>query len=128
MKIIITLTAALALAGCSLQPADFADAGSTALALTVDGATEANPVIGALGDDLAAPVSLLATAGMRYAIDEYAAPENAPLYHQNLTNVKTFATCNNVSVWLGASLPAALLVGAGCGIWSYQNGLKKLAQ
>jgi hypothetical protein len=127
MKLIVATIAALSLAGCSLQPADYADAGSTALAIS-EGATELNPVIGALGNDYAAPVSLVLTAGARYAIDEYAAPENAPVYHQHLTNIKWAAFCNNIAVWAGAEPVTAIVAFAGCGLVSYQNGLKKLAQ
>ena len=118
MKIAITLAAALAVSGCSLRPVDYADSASTAVAIA-QGAAEANPIIGAAGDGMAAPISLALTAGMRYAIEEHAPEEKRAEYHQHLTSVKWFATCNNIAVIASVAPPAPILIGAACGALSW---------
>ena len=124
MKLIIATVAAVSLAGCALRPADYADAASTAVAIA-DGASEANPIVGVFGDDLAAPTSLLLTAGARYAIDTQAAPENRETYHRNLSTVKLAATCNNIGVFLGAEPVVLVLSAVTCGaLYHYYSTLE----
>ena len=122
MKLVITLAAALAVSGCGLRTADYADAASTALAISQVGAVEANPIVGVLGDDMAAPVALVLTAGARYAIDEYADPENQAKYHHQLSSAKWLATCNNLAVLASAAPPAPIAIGILCGLVYYQYG------
>jgi len=115
----IALAALVLAAGCSnLRPADYADSASTALAIA-DGAVELNPIVGALGDDMAAPVALVLTAGARYAIDEYAEPENVDKYHDTLSTAKWAVTCNNLAVWAGAEPVIAIVSAIGCGTLSW---------
>ena len=123
MKITIALIAALATAGCSakwenpaevLHPADVGDAVTTMVAVA-GGAVEANPVVGVLGDQAAGPLSLALTYGARSYYNANYPPEQAALYNQNITNVKTGLTCNGLAVIAGAATPVSLLLGAGCG-------------
>jgi hypothetical protein len=116
-SIIIASALALSLSACStspLRPADYADAASTAVAVA-GGAVELNPITGALGNNMAAPVSLVASAGVRYAIDEYAPPENRETYHRTFSTIKLAATCNNLGVILGIEPVGLILVAVTCG-------------
>jgi hypothetical protein len=110
---LIASALALSLSACSTSPlrtVDYADAASTAAAIA-GGAVEINPLTSALGDSMAAPVSLVASAGVRYAIDEYAATENQEAYHRTFSTIKLAATCNNLGVILGIE-PVGLIVAA----------------
>jgi hypothetical protein len=116
-NIIIASALALSLSACStspLRPADYADAASTAVAIA-GGAVEMNPITSVLGDSMAAPVSLVASAGVRYAIDEYAPPEDREAYHRTFSTIKLAATCNNIGVLLGVEPVGLLVVAVTCG-------------
>jgi len=121
---LLVTVAAVSLAGCSLRPADYADAASTAAAISQVGASEANPIVGVLGDDMAAPVALVLTAGARYAIDEFADEQNQAKYHHNLSSAKWGATCNNLAVLASAAPPAPIAIGILCGLAYYQYGAR----
>jgi hypothetical protein len=115
-RLLIIMALIVSVAGCSspLRPADYADAASTALVIA-SGGVELNPLIGALGDNLAAPVSLVVSAGARYAIDEFIPPENQDVYHHVLTTAKIAVTCNNLGVIFGFEPLGLLVVAIGCG-------------
>jgi hypothetical protein len=110
-----TLALVIALSACSpLRPADYADAASTAVAIA-GGAAELNPVVGALGDNMAAPVSLVLSAGTRYAIDVLVEPESREAYHRTFSTLKLAATCNNLGVILGIEPVGLLVMAVTCG-------------
>jgi hypothetical protein len=115
-NLLITAALVVSVAGCSspLRTADYADAASTALVIATGG-VELNPLLGALGDDLAAPLSLVVSAGARYAIDEFIAPEHQEAYHHVLTTAKVAVTCNNLGVIFGFEPVGLLVVAIGCG-------------
>jgi hypothetical protein len=127
---IFLITAALltSLSACSSSPlrtADYADAASTAMVIA-SGGVELNPLLGALGDDLAAPLSLVVSAGARYAIDEFIPPEQQPVYHHVLSTAKIALVCNNLGVVFGFEPVGLLVVAIGCGtIYHYASTLEE---
>jgi hypothetical protein len=116
-KLLIALAMVASLSACSSSPlrtADYADAASTALVIA-SGGVELNPLLGALGGDLAAPLSLVVSAGARYAIDEFIPEERQGVYHHALTTAKIAVTCNNLGVVFGFEPLGLLVVAIGCG-------------
>ena len=113
-----TLAAAvLALSACSNSALDYADAGTTALAIS-QGATELNPVVGIAGDAAAPVVALVVKAGVR----EYMAQNGYSECEidRTVNSGSVFGLTNNL-VWLaGGPTPIGLAVGGIAAIAYYE--------
>lgn len=119
VKIAKSLSVVAVLASCAgtqpLRPLDYADAGTTALAIN-QGAVELNPVIGAAGDT-AAPVVAL---GVKWVIrNGLAATVDTPEQVETINRVMdvsgAIGACNNLAWLTGAEGHVTLLFGALCG-------------
>jgi hypothetical protein len=96
-----------------LHRLDYADAGTTALAMVLKGGVEGNPAMVWAGD--AVPVVGLAGkyAGRHALIAMGDAPEIAD---RKIALGSAVGTCNNVAFMLGATLPVGLTIGVACAV------------
>jgi len=108
------LAISLAVAGCAGQTPitaiDYADVGTTAIGLTVlDGISEANPVVGILGDGAAPFVAMgIKYASKKWLIANGYTPCEAD---KKVGTASAFGTANNIAVILGASTPVGIAAG-----------------
>lgn len=95
-----------------LAPADFADAGSTAVSLA-SGLVEVNPIAAAAGN--AAPLALIP---LKYGVKKVMVASGVTPARANwiVETAGTFATCNNLVALSGGVPPVAIGVGIICGV------------
>lgn len=95
-----------------IGPADFADAGSTAVGLA-SGLVEANPIAAAAGN--AAPLVLIP---LKYGAKKVMVASGFTPARANwlVETAGTFATCNNLAALSGGVPPVAIGVGIICGV------------
>lgn len=95
-----------------IGPADFADAGSTAVGLA-SGLVEANPIAAAAGN--AAPLVLIP---LKYGVKRVMVASGVTPARANwlVETAGTFATCNNLAALSGGVPPVAIGVGIICGV------------
>ena len=112
-KIIVGVVMSLSLVACAGQThitaIDYADVGTTAVGLTIDGISEANPIVGVLGDGAAPFVAMgIKYASKKWLIANGYTPCEAD---KKVGTVSAFGTANNVVAILGASTPVGIAAG-----------------
>ena len=123
MNKIIATTALLLVASCGngvrLAPVDYADAGTTAIAIATPGLIEGNPVIASAGP--AAPLAALALkVGVKQAF--VAGGMEVERANRLVETGSAFGFCNNTALLLGANTGVGLAVGAICAMIYLDNG------
>jgi len=122
MKYLSIIVFAFSMSACSsLRPADYADSGTTAIAIA-NGATEVNPIIGAAGDNAAPFVALGGKVVVRSLIDNSGlSNQDKESAHNIVSSVGWGASCNNIAVFAGATGYAAPAIGLACALLSYNK-------
>lgn len=122
--LVLSVTA-LSLSACSLvqqahHVAILGDGLTTAYALDVAGAAEANPLLRAIGGDSGLMVSAVSSAvsyGLLYGAREYGSDADCKRVYNSLTTLKMGAVGNNLAVLAGLGEPLGLGLLAGLVAW-----------